>query len=444
MSAVQFTCNSCVIQFVSSDLQRYHMKTEWHRYNLKRRVAKLTPITADEFAQKLQISELEKGGHDYDEFGFEIISVNGNTDIKHNKRGKAKHRHHHHHHHHSHGDRDSKNAINANEKAKDATPNDNDDAEPNTERRSSVSSKISKLSIDSEESNFDEDAGFSDYAFTSDSNYTSTEDEYDSATDLSEYSYNENADGSVTITECIYCGVNNKEMERNIKHMFSKHGLYLPERSYLVDVSGLLMFLIEVIVVNYQCLCCPFRGNSLEGIRAHMNSKRHCRLPYETTQEKNMFKDFYDFSSLEERNREIIRKPTEGKQSIRFQESDDFDEFEQDISSIIKEHNINSNFSASEFDDSHLRIKSPNGSIAGHRNSLRQNKQRKPIHEESSESKTAVTASDKRLVSGVTEKEFKKGLKKMQQTEKRAVDEHFRASVKRMNFQTHFRDELLQ
>ena len=60
MNSSIFTCNSCGTEFKTSDLQRYHMKTEWHRYNLKRRVAHLPPITSDEFAEKLQMSKQEQ------------------------------------------------------------------------------------------------------------------------------------------------------------------------------------------------------------------------------------------------------------------------------------------------------------------------------------------------------------------------------------------------
>ena len=66
--------------------------------------------------------------------------------------------------------------------------------------------------------------------------------------------------GVDSITHCFYCGLNNREIENNIKHMFNKHGLYIPERSYLVDPSGLLEYLSEVISLDYECLVCGFEG----------------------------------------------------------------------------------------------------------------------------------------------------------------------------------------
>ncbi|KAG9625428.1 hypothetical protein KCV04_g12192, partial [Aureobasidium melanogenum] len=48
-----FTCNTCQVAFRSSDLQRTHMQSDWHRYNLKRRVASLPPLTSEVFAEKV-------------------------------------------------------------------------------------------------------------------------------------------------------------------------------------------------------------------------------------------------------------------------------------------------------------------------------------------------------------------------------------------------------
>lgn len=48
-----FTCNTCQVAFRGSDLQRTHMQSDWHRYNLKRRVASLPPLTSEIFAEKV-------------------------------------------------------------------------------------------------------------------------------------------------------------------------------------------------------------------------------------------------------------------------------------------------------------------------------------------------------------------------------------------------------
>lgn len=47
------TCLNCTVKFKDADAQRDHYKTDWHRYNLKRRVAELPPVTAEEFQRRV-------------------------------------------------------------------------------------------------------------------------------------------------------------------------------------------------------------------------------------------------------------------------------------------------------------------------------------------------------------------------------------------------------
>ena len=49
-----FTCITCRVAFADADRQRAHYKGDWHRYNLKRKVVDLPPITAENFLQKAQ------------------------------------------------------------------------------------------------------------------------------------------------------------------------------------------------------------------------------------------------------------------------------------------------------------------------------------------------------------------------------------------------------
>lgn len=412
-----FTCNACVIQFKSSDLQRYHMKTEWHRYNLKRRVAELPPISADVFAEKLQISERERAENQVDEFGFALLRpVNlpkndiGAKNLPHRSKGGIRRKV-------------------SNETAKNI---DNSVYERNLE------SAVSPPDIsDSEGTNtdFGENTA-SEYGFTSDSNWES-DSEIASVAD-SERILDSN---KVTITDCIYCGRQNKEVNRNINHMFEAHGLYIPERSYLADLSGLLNFLIQEIVTKKLCLCCNFQGSSLESIRDHMLSKRHCKMPYETKEERAKFSQFYDFSSLDESEVNNKESDKSSKKKIHFKEDDEEINGDEDSS----RHQINSNYTIVELDDTGLELTLPTGARAGHRIGQRYFRQNLPPSPESRESRATISAADRRLASGVTEKQWKQGMKNMQKEEQKVMNRQLRRQkTDKINFQPHFRDELLQ
>ncbi|GAV52526.1 hypothetical protein ZYGR_0AG05170 [Zygosaccharomyces rouxii] len=412
-----FTCNACVIQFKSSDLQRYHMKTEWHRYNLKRRVAELPPISADVFAEKLQISEREKAENQVDEFGFAILKpVNlPKSDLE---AGSIPHR--------------NKGAIrrkilNGKTKTLDKSVND----------KSAEANANAPDVSDSEGTNtdFGENTA-SEYGFTSDSNWES-ESEIASIADSERI-----VDSSkVTITDCIYCGLQNKEVNRNINHMFAAHGLYIPERSYLADLTGLLNFLIQEIVVKKLCLCCNFQGSSLESIRDHMLSKRHCKMPYETKEERAKFAQFYDFSSLDETDIDNKESDKSSKKKIHFKDEDE----EIDGGEDLGRHQINSNYTTVEVDDTGLELTLPTGARAGHRIGQRYFRQNLPPSPEGRESRATVSAADRRLASGVTERQWKQGMKNMQKEEQKVMNRQLRRQKpSKVNFQPHYRDELLQ
>lgn len=55
-----FTCISCRVVFQSADLQRGHYRTDWHRYNLKRKLVELPPITEDDFRLKIEFQTRQK------------------------------------------------------------------------------------------------------------------------------------------------------------------------------------------------------------------------------------------------------------------------------------------------------------------------------------------------------------------------------------------------
>lgn len=55
----QFTCISCHVKFADGDIQRLHYKSDWHRYNLKRKVAELPPVTAEEFKKRVLLRRSE-------------------------------------------------------------------------------------------------------------------------------------------------------------------------------------------------------------------------------------------------------------------------------------------------------------------------------------------------------------------------------------------------
>lgn len=49
-----YTCITCRVAFDDAEMQRAHYKTDWHRYNLKRKVADMAPVTAEGFQERVR------------------------------------------------------------------------------------------------------------------------------------------------------------------------------------------------------------------------------------------------------------------------------------------------------------------------------------------------------------------------------------------------------
>ncbi len=54
-----FTCVTCNIAFNDPEFQREHYKSDWHRYNLKRKVAELSPVDFKDFTTRAQAQKAE-------------------------------------------------------------------------------------------------------------------------------------------------------------------------------------------------------------------------------------------------------------------------------------------------------------------------------------------------------------------------------------------------
>jgi len=54
------------------------------------------------------------------------------------------------------------------------------------------------------------------------------------------------------------------------------HGLFIPEREYLIDLRGLIVYLGEKVGVGNVCIYCGKSFTSSEGTRAHMVLTSSC------------------------------------------------------------------------------------------------------------------------------------------------------------------------
>lgn len=102
-------------------------------------------------------------------------------------------------------------------------------------------------------------------------------------------------------SDCLFCPVASKTVKDNVSHMSRYHSFFIPDQEILTDLSGLLSYLGEKVVLGNLCLYCPNGGKEfgdVEAVRKHMIDKSHCKLAYETDEDRAELADYYDFKTV--------------------------------------------------------------------------------------------------------------------------------------------------
>lgn len=384
-----YTCNSCNLAFGDAQNQREHMKSEWHRYNLKRRVAQLPPIDELSFNSKVALIKDDAGN-----------SNEGKPNKKEERRKK-------------------KEAI--------------------LEQKRQILETARKAMFQQERdetldhSNLDEEKTASNDLNVTDKMLELTIEEQQEKL-MQEKLENQ---VEIPITTCLFCNTKQRAefntIDENIQHMFHKHGLYIPETKYLVDKEGLIKYLGEKIGLGNICLCCSYQGKNVEAVRDHMNVKRHMRIPYENEDEKLEISEFYDFSSSYD---DYVADVTEEVDDGDWEDVSDYEE------STDEEEELSSD-KGPIIQDGHELIL-PSGKVLGHRSMQRYYKQNLPPEKELTEGQgTLIAAEDRHMLNVKDKKEYNEQKRAWNRELKRA-DINDRRSAKHINFQPHYRDQLLQ
>ncbi|KAG0316560.1 hypothetical protein BGZ99_006829 [Dissophora globulifera] len=255
-----FTCLACHVAFKTADVQREHYRSDWHRYNLKRKMVELPPLSAEMFTQKV-VAQQQKVADDQAAAAASNTSNECKTCRKSYSSENAYQNH----------------IVSKKHKEMEAKLKANPRVEKEKPVKSDVESITSKLTVD--------------LSITDDTTQEELEEILDNKIDTAI---------RLESTDCF-----------NVEHMTKAHGFFIPDIEYLVDLEGLIKYLGEKVSVGNICLYCNGKGRqikSLEAVRKHMLDKGHCKIPYDTEAEMMEIVDFYDFSSSypEEQQRKML------------------------------------------------------------------------------------------------------------------------------------------
>ncbi|KAJ3018684.1 hypothetical protein HKX48_002727 [Thoreauomyces humboldtii] len=290
-----FTCLACHVAFRTPENQREHMRSDWHRYNLKRKVADIPPVTAENFAARVK-QQQSKVAEEATKpvFSGECAACrktysneNGYT----NHLGSKKHKE-------------------LQTRFDDLTSKGIDPFAPvqtNGRKTAPVVSSASRTGPVASEAAMDETAGGSSSSPTDPTSTTNItinwRQQLADATSQEEIlaimERKAAATPRLTELDCLFCAQKCQTFENSLSHMARAHSFFIPDVEFLVDLKGLIAYLGEKIAVAHVCLYCNGKGKSmhtLEAVRKHMLDKGHCKIAYEDGAELEVA-DFYDFSS---------------------------------------------------------------------------------------------------------------------------------------------------
>ncbi|KAI6046184.1 C2H2 type zinc-finger-domain-containing protein [Pisolithus marmoratus] len=308
-----FTCLSCTVAFVSAEDQRVHYRSDYHRYNMKRRVAGLPPVTAAIFDQKALEQRVDPSGTTR---GISCVVCRKSYTTENAYKSHL-----------------------ASKKHKESELNG--DGRVRGTHDMTVTSVPPRLQLGE-----------------------STPEEIECSMD------NEIAAARDRISPhaCLFCAMVSTEISENLTHMASVHSFFVPDAEYLVDLPGLLTYLGEKITIGNVCIHCNGRGRELhtiEAVRKHMLDKSHCKIAYDTEDDRLEISDFYDFTTS---------YPDDGEQNGS--DADEWEELEDDggVEGVVGEDATRegrSNSGRVTYGDTEYELVLPSGARIGHRSMKR-------------------------------------------------------------------------
>jgi len=253
------------IQFDTMEELKAHYKSDWHCYNLKRKVAALPPLTLEDFEKRKAVADADKAKLDTKE-----------KKKNHHKEMKAKKQ------------KKKEEEMETEEVLEKRWKNGDNpryrwflersaelDAQEDDEEWEDMSEDDEEDVEEMEEDQIEEDFKAEDFLCVEDGKHQR----------------------EIPVNECLFSGHISKNIDANILYMERNYSFFIPMKEYLVDKYGLMRYLGRKVGVGNICITCNETGRafySLQAVRDHMIKMGHVRL--EMNGEKALeYSEFYDF-----------------------------------------------------------------------------------------------------------------------------------------------------
>jgi pre-60S factor REI1 len=167
-------------------------------------------------------------------------------------------------------------------------------------------------------------------------------------------------------SRCLFCRAESDDIQANVEHMYKNHGMFVPEREYLVNLEGLVHYLYRKINENFECIYCHAIRNNADGARTHMRDKGHCMIAFESEEEQVEIGQYYDFRSTYSDHEEDEDETMAEEGGVKIRSDGDDEGWETDASSVDEdEFDSRRKAPAAWSDETELHL--PSGKSVGHR-----------------------------------------------------------------------------
>ncbi|KFA50954.1 hypothetical protein S40293_02501 [Stachybotrys chartarum IBT 40293] len=283
-----YTCNTCQVAYRNIDLQKGHMKSDWHRYNLKRRVASLPPISADTFTEKVlqarAASDAQAGKALFERSCASCSKTYYSENAYQNHLSSQKHR-----------NNETAGGHPLEDETTSVISSTFSLGEPLAQSHTTLESNLKEHSSIPEDGTAPKNEP-TDGALTrstTESNTPSLETivSVDAATPIPAT----DTESVWSVKTCIFCNYDSPSASLSAHHMERFHGMFIPEKPFLVDLDGLISHLQRRVRERHQCVYCSKFKSTAFAVQTHMRDKGHCKIPFSTEKEQLDIGDFYDF-----------------------------------------------------------------------------------------------------------------------------------------------------
>ncbi|XP_034490121.1 zinc finger protein 622 [Drosophila innubila] len=280
-----FTCLNCDARFANAKIQQEHYKTDWHRYNLKRRVAQLPSVSAEEFQQRvLSARRATEDAIEEQQMSVYCTACRkqfGNQKAHDNHLNSKKH----------------KEALARFEQLQQTE--DEAQTPPAICVKSIIEPRPHPAMVAAASGKGR--LAFAERAMQADADEEVDDDEFEDVEEevVDSDEWEKIAENPLTERDCLFCAHQSDDLVENLKHMSVAHSFFIPDAEYCADIEGLIYYLGEKVANYFICLWCNDRGKtfySLDAVRKHMLDKGHCQMLHEGVALAE-YAEYYDYSS---------------------------------------------------------------------------------------------------------------------------------------------------